>query len=308
MDRIDSLAVFTKVVASRSFSGAGRELKLSQAAVSKHVRALEDWLGARLLNRTTRKVSVTEIGALVFERGVRILDEIDEVRQNASALQTSPRGLLRLAAPMSFGASLLGPALAEYQVRYPDVALDVDLNDRYVDLVAEGYDVAIRIGPLADSSLVARRLAPIRFVLCAAPSYVERRGAPKEPDELLQHDCVVYSLRTVPGEWRFAGPAGEVALRIAGRFKANNGLLLRAAILAGAGIGMAPSFQVGDDLAAGRLVSLLPTYVPVETEMHAIYPPSRHLSAKVRTLIDFLAARFGPEPPWDARHAKNRRR
>jgi DNA-binding transcriptional LysR family regulator len=178
--------------------------------------------------------------------------------------------------------------------------VEVELNDRYIDLVAEGYDVAIRIGPLSDSSLMARRLALVRFVLCAAPSYVQRRGAPTHPDDLPQHDCVVYTLRADPGVWRFRGPAGEISLRISGRLRANNGLLLRACVLAGSGIGMAPSFQVGDDLAAGRLLALLPSFTPVETEMHAIYAPGRHLSAKVRTLIDFLAARLGPEPPWDA--------
>src|SRR5215469_10831674 len=167
MDRIDSMTVFAKVVASRSFSGAARELQLSQAVVSKHVRSLEDWLGARLLNRTTRRLSITEIGALVYERSGRIVDEVEEIQNEANSLQTSPRGLLRVAAPVSLGVTHLGSAFADYLARYPDVSLDVSVNDGIVDLVEGGFDMAIRVGQLEDSSLIARRLAPVRFVLCA---------------------------------------------------------------------------------------------------------------------------------------------
>jgi DNA-binding transcriptional LysR family regulator len=298
MDRIDSMTVFAKVVASRSFSAAARELQLSQAAVSKHVRSLEDWLGARLLNRTTRRLSVTEIGALVYERCGRIADEIEEIQHHASAMHRSPRGLLRVAAPVSIGVTHLGAAMADYLALYREVSLDLTVSDATVDLVEGGFDMAIRIGHLEDSSLIARRLAPIRFVTCAAPAYVAQHGAPRHPDDLTRHDCVYYSYRTPPGEWRFMGPAGEVSVRISGRLRANNGNLLRGAVLAGRGIGLAPSFVVGDDLAARRLVPLLPDYVPIATEMHAVYPPGRHLSAKVRSLIDFLAARFA-EPGWD---------
>ena len=180
MDRIESMGVFAKVIEKQSFSGAARELRLSQAVVSKHVRALEDWLGAQLLNRTTRRLNVTEIGALVYERCERILDEIDEVQQSTSALQTSPRGVLHLAAPVSFGITQLGPVLADYLSRYPDVVVDVTLDDRFIDLVEEGFDLALRVGELKDSSLVARRLAPVRFVLCASPDYVKQHGAPRE--------------------------------------------------------------------------------------------------------------------------------
>lgn len=299
MDRIDSMGVFAKVVAKQSFSGAARELRLSQAAVSKHVRALEDWLGARLLDRTTRRLNVTEIGALVYQRCERILDEIDEVRQSTSALQTVPRGVLHLAAPVSFGITQLGPALADYLVRYPEVVVDVTLDDRFIDVVEEGFDLALRVGALKNSSLIARRLAPVRFVLCASPGYVKQHGAPRRPDDLTNHRCLFYSLRAIPGEWCFVGPEGEVALRISGRFRSNSGNMLYAAMLAGAGIGLAPTFIVGRDLAEGRLIVLMPEYQPVESELSAIYPPGKSPSAKVRTLIDFLAARFGPEPPWD---------
>lgn len=240
MDRIESMGVFAKVVAKQSFSGAARELRLSQAAVSKHVRALEDWLGARLLDRTTRRLNVTEIGALVYERCERILDEIDEVQQSTSAMQTAPRGVLHLAAPVSFGTTQLGPALADYLSRYPEVVVDVTLDDRFIDLLEEGFDLALRVGALKDSSMIARRLAPVRFALCASPGYVKQYGAPRQPDELSNHRCLFYSLRAIPGEWRFVGPEGDVSLRIGGRFRSNSGNMLYAAMLAGAGIGLAP--------------------------------------------------------------------
>jgi DNA-binding transcriptional LysR family regulator len=299
MDRIDSMGVYARVVAKQSFSAAARDLRLSQAAVSKHVRALEDWLGARLLDRTTRRLNVTEIGALVYERCERILDEIDEVQQSTSALQTAPRGVLHLAAPLSFGITQLGPALADYLARYPEVVVDVRLDDRMVDLVDEGFDLALRVGALKESSLIARRLAPVRFVLCASAGYVKQYGAPRQPDDLSSHRCLFYSMRAIPGEWRFVGPEGQVAVRISGRFRSNSGNMLYAAMLAGAGIGFVPTFVAGRDLAEGRLVSLMPDYRPVESELSAIYPPGKAPSAKVRSLIDFLANRFGPEPPWD---------
>jgi DNA-binding transcriptional LysR family regulator len=179
LDRIDSMGVFAKVVVKQSFSSATLELHLSQAVVSKHVRALEDWLGAQLLNRTTRRLNVTEIGALVYERCERILDDIDEVRQSTSALQTTPRGVLHLAAPVSLGMTQLGHALADYLSRYPEVVVDATLDDRFIDLVEEGFDLAHRVGELKDSSLIARRLAPVRFVLCASPGYVKQYGAPR---------------------------------------------------------------------------------------------------------------------------------
>jgi DNA-binding transcriptional LysR family regulator len=218
MDRIESMGVFAKVVAKQSFSGAARELRLSQAAVSKHVRALEDWLGAQLLNRTTRRLNVTEIGALVYERCERILDQIDEVQQSTSALQTAPRGVLHLAAPISFGITQLGPALADYLSRYPEVVVDATLDDRFIDLVEEGFDLALRVGSLKDASLMARRLAPVRFVLCASPGYVKQHGAPRQPDDLSSHRCLFYSLRAVPGEWRFTGPGATSPSALAGVF------------------------------------------------------------------------------------------
>ncbi|QRK06261.1 LysR family transcriptional regulator [Archangium violaceum] len=300
MDRFQSMAVFTRVVASGSLSKAGRELGMSPAGVSHHLRALEDWLGARLLNRTTRRLSLTEVGTGFHARCVRILEEVEEARSAVDALQATPRGLLRVNAPITFGMRHLSPAIADYLAAHPEMAIDIALSDRRVDLLEEGIDVAIRIGVLADSSLVARRLAPSRSVLCAAPAYVERFGSPSSPADLVHHQCLEYTYRSTPGEWRFVGPEGkEESVSIRGRLTATNGELLRIAALRGLGLTLAPTFIVGEDLAAGRLVCLMPGYEPAEVAIHAVYPQGRHLSAKVRSFVDFLAARFGKEPEWD---------
>jgi DNA-binding transcriptional LysR family regulator len=299
MDRITGLSVFTKVVESSSFAAAARHFGLSPAMVSKHVVALEERLGARLLNRTTRRVSPTEIGRVFYERATRILAEIDDAEQEAGALQATPRGLLRVNGPLSFGIRQLGPAIADYLGACPEVEIDVTLNDRVTDLVEEGFDLAIRIGRLADSSLIARRIAPCLIVACASPAYLAKRGAPKRPGDLAEHDCLGYSYAALRNEWRFAGPDGVESVRVAGRLNANNGDILRLAALRGEGIVLQPSFLVGDDLATGSLVPILPGYTPDALVIQAVYPHSRHLSVKVRSFVDFLVARFGQEPEWD---------
>jgi len=299
MDRLTSMSVFVKVVAHHNFAVAARELGLSRAGVSKHVLALEKSLGARLLNRNTRRLSLTEVGAVVCERYARILEEVEEVERSAGALQIAPKGLLRISAQMSIGLTHLAPLVADYMAGYPGVSIDMVLNDRDVDLIEEGFDAAIRIGHLADSSLVAHHLTAVHFVTCASPKYVARYGAPQRPSDLRQHNCVVYSLRERHGGWRYTGPTGEESVRISGRLKAINGNFLRIAVIKGEGIGLAPTFVVGEDLAAGRLVPLLPDYPPVATDLSVVYPHRRQLSAKVRSFADFLAARFAGEPEWD---------
>lgn len=300
MDKLTGLAVFARVVENGSFAAAARHFGLSPAMVSKHVQALEDGLGVRLLNRTTRQVNPTEAGRGFYERCRHILAELEEAERAAAAAQTAPRGLLRISAPVSFGAIHIAPAIADYLARYPEVMADVQLNDRYVDLIEEGIDVALRVGRLADSSLVARRLVPIRTAVCAAPAYLLRHGAPREPRDLTAHNCLLYSYSTTGEEWHFTSPDGEpIVVRVRGRLHANNGEVLRAAALAGEGIMKAPSFAIGAEIAAGRLVPLLPDYAPREIALHALYPHSRHLSVKVRSFVDFLAARFGKEPEWD---------
>ncbi len=299
MDRITGLSVFAKVVEGSSFAAAARHFGLSPAMVSKHILALEERLGARLLNRTTRRVSPTEIGRVFYERATRILADIDDAEQEAGALQATPRGLLRLNGPLSFGTRHLAPAIADYLTACPAVEIDVTLSDRVADLVEEGFDLAIRIGRLADSSLIARRIAPCLLVACAAPAYVTKHGAPQRPADLAAHNCLGYSYAALRNEWRFSGPDGVESVRVSGRLNANNGDLLRLAALRGEGIVLQPSFLVGDDLAAGTLVPILPGYAPDEIVIQAVYPHSRQLSVKVRSFVDFLVARFGQEPEWD---------
>jgi len=299
MDRVTSLSVFAKVVESSSFAAAARHFGLSPAMVSKHILSLEERLGARLLNRTTRQVSPTEIGREFYERSTRILADLDEAEQAASALQATPKGLLRLNGPLSFGIRHLAPAIIDYLAACPEAAIDVTLSDRVVDLVDEGFDLAIRIARLADSSLIARRITPCRIVACAAPAYLKKHGAPRRPADLTAHNCLGYSYAALRNEWRFTGPDGAESVRIAGRLNANNGDVLRLAALRGEGIVIQPTFLIGDDLASGELVSILPGFVPDELVIQAVYPHSRHLSVKVRSFIDFLVARFGQDPEWD---------
>jgi DNA-binding transcriptional LysR family regulator len=299
MDRVTTLSVFAKVVESSSFAAAARHFGLSPAMVSKHILSLEERLGARLLNRTTRQVSPTEIGREFYERATRILADLDEAEQAASALQATPKGLLRLNGPLSFGIRHLSPAILDYLAACPDAEIDVTLSDRVVDLVEEGFDLAIRIGRLADSSLIARRIAPCRIVVCAAPAYLKKHGAPRRPADLAAHNCLGYSYAALRNEWRFTGPDGVESVRVAGRLNANNGDVLRLAALRGEGIVIQPTFLIGDDLASGELVPILPGFVPDELVIQAVYPHSRHLSVKVRSFIDFLVARFGQDPEWD---------
>ena len=299
MDRLNAIEAFVSVVERGGFTAAAEALRKSRAMVSKHVQDLEEQLGARLLNRTTRRVGLTEIGRIYYERCVQVLADLAEADAEVSAEQASPRGTLRLNAPMSFGTMHLAAAVADFSALHPLVTVDMALNDRVVDLVEEGYDVAVRIGRLADSTLIARRLAPCRMVLCAAPSYVERHGAPRTPAELADHNCLGYTYLATWDEWRLDGPGGPVAVRVSGSLNSNNGEALAAAARRGLGIIVQPTFIVGDDLKAGRLVRLLPDHHPFEPAISAVYPHARHLSAKVRGFVDFLAGRFGDRPYWD---------
>lgn len=300
MDRLTNLAVFVKVVEEQSFAAAARGVGLSPAMVSKHVQALEERLGARLLNRTTRRLSLTEVGRGYYERARQILADLEDADRAASDLQAAPRGTLRVNAPFSFGIRHLGPAVAAYLQAYPEVTVDISLNDHYIDLLAEGVDVALRIGRLADSSLIARRLAPIRLVLCAAPAYLRQHGTPREPKDLARHNCLLYTYAATADEWRFVGPDGkDEVVRVSGRLLANNGDVIIAAAAAGIGLALSPSFMAGEPVRAGQLVRLLPGYAAPEAALYAVYPPGRHLSAKLRSFIDFLVKRFGEEPEWD---------
>lgn len=300
MDRLATMEAFVRVADSKSFSEAARRLRSSKSLVSRQVAALEAELGVRLFHRTTRSLTLTEEGRAYREQVTRILAEIAEANMSVSQAQAQPRGRLKLNAPMSFGILHLAPALPDFLARYPAVQLDLVLNDRYVDVVDEGFDLAIRIGRLADSSLVARKLAALRMVLCASADYLATHGTPRVPEDLRRHQCLCYSTNSQTPEWRFVTPEGKpLSVQIDGRLHANNGDVLRSAALRGLGIVYLPSFIVGADLQAGTLCSLLPDFVATDTGIHAVYPHSRHLSAKVRAFIDFLAERFGALPHWD---------
>jgi DNA-binding transcriptional LysR family regulator len=303
VDQLTGMAVFARVVEARSFSEAARQLGLSKSAVSKQVSRLEDRLGARLLNRTTRRLGLTEVGATYYEYCARMLVEAEEAERAVTALHGEPRGLLKVNAPMSFGVRHLAPALPELLARYPEIRVDLVLNDRFVDMIEEGFDVAIRIAALPDSSLVARRLAPSRHVLCGSPAYFARHGEPKKPDDLRQHNCLNYTYLASHDEWPFEGKTeskgGKRTVKVTGTLQANNGDVLAAAAVAGLGLVMSPTFIVGPDVQAGRLKCVLRDYLSAETAIYAVYPHRRHLSAKVRAFVDFLGERFGPEPYWD---------
>ncbi|PKU26488.1 LysR family transcriptional regulator [Telmatospirillum siberiense] len=300
MDRLDSMEAFVRVADSHSFSEAARRLGLSKSVVSRQVSALESQLGARLFHRTTRSLSLTEIGQAYYERCARILAEIEEANLSVSSLQAAPRGKLRINAPMSFGVLHLAPLLPAFLARYPQIDIDMAMNDRFVSLVDEGFDVAVRIGKLEDSSLIARYLAPARRVVCASPAYLEQYGTPLTPNDLDGHCCLTYSNRTTPEEWPFHTLEGQRwAVEVHGRLRVDNGDALREAALGGVGIVTLPSFIVGRDLQAGSLVPLLSEYIPQDLAIHAVYPHNRHLSPKVRAFVDFLVEHIGSRPYWD---------
>ncbi len=300
MDRLAAIEAFVRVAEARSFSEAARRLRLSKSAVSRLVGALEADLGARLFHRTTRSLTLTEAGSGYFERVSRVLTDLGEADAAVGRLQAAPRGRIKVSAPMSFGFLHLAPAVPDFLALYPEVSVDLAMNDRFVDLVDEGFDLALRIGELKDSSLIARRLAPIRRAVCASPAYLRARGVPQIPNDLKAHECLDNSNIASAREWRFATPQGRPwAVEVNGRLSVNNGDALRVAALSGAGIANLPTFIVGRDLQAGTLVTVLDAFVPQDMSLSAVYPHARHLSPKVRALVDFLAARFGPRPYWD---------
>lgn len=300
MDRFAALEAFVKVAETQSFSEAARRLRASKSVVSRQIAALEAELGARLFQRTTRSMTLTEAGRGYFERASRILADLEDANLSVSQLQATPRGLLRVNAPMSLGLLHIAPALPDFLKRYPDVDVDMTMNDRFVDLIDEGFDLAVRVGKLEDSSLVARKLAPVRRVVCASPDYLKARGVPATPDDLNDHDCLCYSNLSMAHEWRFVTDKGAPwPVEVKGRLNVNNGDALKIAALRGLGFVNLPTFIVGSELQAGTLVTVLDRYIPQDASVSAVYPHARHLSPKVRAFVDFLAERFGPRPYWD---------
>jgi DNA-binding transcriptional LysR family regulator len=300
MDRLRTIEAFVRVAESGSFSEAARRLRSSKSAVSRQVATLEAELDARLFHRTTRSLTLTEAGRSYFERATRILADLEEANLSVSQLQAAPRGRLRVNAPMSFGFLHLAPAIPDFLSRYPQIEVDMIMNDRFVDLVDEGFDVAVRIGRLEDSSLVARKLAPIRRAVCASSTYLNARGVPHSPDDLTAHECLCYSNVAVANEWRFTAQDGRLwPVQVKGRLSTNNGDALVAAALKGLGLVNQPTFIVGHHLQAGTLIAVLDEFVHQDMAVSAVYPHSRHLSPKVRAFVDFLVERFGPRPYWD---------
>lgn len=300
LDRLTGLEVFAKVAATGSFSAAGRAMRLSQTMVTKHIAALEARLGVKLLHRTTRRLSLTEAGRRYLDASAHVLAELDAADNAAASDRYEPRGVLRVNAPVSFGVRQVAPLLPEFAGRYPQVTVELGLNDRLIDLAEEGWDLAVRIGELAASSLIARRLAPCRTIVCAAPTYLKAHGTPRTVAELVGHNCLGYTLsRRVGGDkWLFGGD-GEVVVAVSGNLRANNGSALRAAAIAGQGIIYQPSFIVADDLRTGALVALDLDHPTAEIGIHAVFLPDAFPAAKVRAFIDYLAARFSPVPSWD---------
>jgi DNA-binding transcriptional LysR family regulator len=299
MDKLSSIRAFTKVVEHGGFAAAARELRLSRSAVNKYVIELEQELGVQLLARTTRRVTPTENGQAYYERCRAILADLEEADVAVTRLQSEPRGLLRINAPMSFGTLHLGRAVADFMEKHPQLQIQLVLSDQLIDPVQEGFDLTLRIADLPSSSLIARRIAPAVRVVCAAPSYLERRGVPKHPDDLRHHDCLAYGHLATGNQWKLVGADGDHWIRIPWTLCTNNAEVLRDAAVCGRGIALLPTFIAGADLQDGRLRTILPDYKPPEISIYAVYPQTRHLSVKVRLFIDFLVERFGGRPHWD---------
>jgi DNA-binding transcriptional LysR family regulator len=299
MDRLAEMEAFVHVVDQGGFTDAARKLGVSKSAISKHVASLESRLAVRLLNRTTRRVSPTEIGLVYYDRAKTVLKDATEADDLVTAMQAEPRGALRISAPVSFGIAHLSSAVADFLAAYPEVEIHLVLDDRFVEIVAEGFDLAIRIGNLTDSSLRARRLAESGAHLVAAPAYLARAGTPAGVEDLGAHQLLHYSNLSTGNAWKLRGPGGqERQIRVGGRLTANNGDSLRRAAEAGLGIALQPAFILGDALRTGRLVEVLPDCRPEPLGIYALYPPGRFTQPKLRVFIDFLAEHFrgmGPD-------------
>lgn len=300
MDMFDSMRAFTRVVDSGGFAAAARELGLARSAVHKQVVKLEGALGTQLLHRSTRRVSPTETGQAFYDRCLPILAEVEAAIGQVSELQQRPAGNLRINAPMSFGTTHLAPVVAEYMAEYPEVHVELALNDRFVDPIEEGFDVSLRISaPRTLTSLVTRDICAARLVLCASPAYLAEHGEPGQPADLRQHRCLHYGYQESGVQWRLAHEGKEQSAAINCTMWSNNGDVLLRAALADQGIVLLPTFIVGADLQSGRLRTVLQAYEPPSLMISAMYPRHRHLSAKVKLFVDLLAERLGGQPHWD---------
>jgi len=293
------LVAFHSVVKHSSFAKAAEELSLSPSGVSRIVTRLEERLGVRLVQRTTRSLSLTEAGAAFYARASQILADLQDAEAEVQKATAAPRGNLRVTASVTFGRHYISPLLEQLLAQFPELSIDLTLTNRFVDIIDEGIDLAIRIGALTDSRLIARRLCSNRRVLVAAPSYLTRRGVPTTPDELGGHDCIIYTGFARPREWRLIGPAGPVSVDVSGRVATNNFEVLGDTVRGGLGITVGPTMSVHHWLIAGELVRVLPEYQFEPSAIFAVYPSARQLSTKVRAVVDFLVERFGDPPGWD---------
>ena len=300
MDRFENMDTFIRVVEAGSITGAAERLGVAKSAVSRRLKELEEHLGVELFHRTTRQMNLTDTGRAFYHQSVRILEDVLEAEISTSQAHGTLKGSLKVALPSSFGLMHMGPAINEFSKEHPQIEFDLDFNDREVDLMQEGFDLAIRIANLPDSSLIARRLAPIQAVMCASPTYLERMGTPQSPDELIGHQCLVYSLLRDWEYWHLADDKGEVIkTKIHPYLKATTGEFLRDAAVEGQGIILVPSFIVYKEIERGDLIPLLNEYKRPQIDAFAIYPQTRHLSQRVRAFVDFLVKRFEGTPYWD---------
>ncbi|MDV7340053.1 LysR substrate-binding domain-containing protein [Terasakiella sp. A23] len=301
MSKESQMSIFAQTVKDGSFSEAARSLHLTPSAISKQISALEDRLGVRLLNRTTRKLNLTEAGARYLEHTRRILSEIEEAESEVGSLRDSPRGVLRVNGPVVMGARRIAPLIREFEERYPEVKIELNLNDHRVDLMETGEDVALRIGDeLFDSSMIARKLCPIRRIIYASPDYLEKYGEPKKPEDLLKHNCLTYNEPDYLNDWPFINCPGPKLLRVSGNFVSNNGEAQHYAALNGLGIARLATLLSGEKIKSGEIIELLRPYEPPSrTYFWAIYPQNRYVAPKLRVFIDYLLEKLNPIPPWD---------
>jgi len=297
MDTLTSMELFVSAVESGSFSATARSMNLTPSAVSKQISRLEDRLGVRLFNRTTRQLAPTEEGRAYYERCQRILADVAEAEAAVTELNADPRGVLRVNMPVVFGRRHIVPLIGGFLERFPEVSMDLSMSDQFVDPIAEGVDMLIRVGELKDSSLIARKLAEARRVVAATPGYWDKRGRPEKPEDLKAHNCLAYSYLSSGNTWRMTDKsAKEHVVMASGNLASNNGEALLEGALEGLGVVNLPTWMVGPDLESGRLEEVLSDYAQPEPSVHAIYPPGRHLSAKVRAFVDYLAGHFKERP------------
>lgn len=294
MDRLQSMAVFAKAVELGSFSAAGNALEMSSQLVGKHVQMLEQHLGVRLLNRTTRRQHLTDIGREFYDRAKAILADVEAAEGLAAETRATPRGRLRINAPVTFGIHALSPVLPTYLSAHPEVTLEMSMSNRRVDAIDEGYDLVIRIGELTDSGLIARPLAPYRLILCAAPSYLAARGPIEKPQDLSHQECLGFLHPELSKRWTLIGPEGSVTVPVSGRLMVDSGEALMAAAVSGMGVLLQPSEIVEPYIASGKLVTLLPDYRAPTRPMHILYAPDRRMTPKLRSFIEFVMTHFGP--------------